>query len=267
MDYKRLLRSVSLVGLLVCSGTLSANAFDPRTMLEGGAQPDEAFRFGAQAYKFGDKSAAVDALTYAAHNGHMVSQWKLGSMYASGDGVSKDSARAFDLFNDIVSRYGDARPGSIEARYVSNAYVKLSEFLTVGIAQKLKPDPAKAREILYYAASYFRDPDAQYNLGLSYLDADTDKKEARQAARWLNKAARKGHIGAQLRLGAMLLEGEKNMPRQPVNGLKWLTIARMLDAGNPAVMDQQEAAFALADEETRERAVALAEEWVNGTRR
>lgn len=266
MDYLRLLRGMSLAGLMVCASAISASAFDPRTMLEGGAQADEAFRFGAQAYKFGDKSAAVDALTYAAHNGHMVSQWKLGSMYAEGDGVHKDSSRAFDLFNDIVNRYGDARPGSIEARYVSNALVKLSEFLTLGIDNKVRPDPQKAREFLYYAASYFRDPDAQYNLGLFYLNAGDKKSDPRQAARWLNKAARKGHVSAQLRLGDLLLDGEQ-VPRQPVNGLKWLTIARMLDGGNPIVMDRQEAAFALADEETRQRAVALAEEWVNGTAR
>ena len=260
-----MLRSMSLAGFVVLSCGMSANAFDPRTMLNGGAQPDEAFRFGAQAYKFGDKSAAIDALTYAAHNGHMVSQWKLGRMYAEGDGVHKDAARAFDLFNDLVTRYGDARPGSVEARYVSNAFVELSEFLLKGIKEKVAPDRAKAREFLHYAASYFRDPDAQYYLALSYLDDKGNASDARQAARWLNKAARKGHVEAQLRLGDLLLEGDK-VPRQPVNGLKWLTIARMLDVGNPIVMDRQEAAFALADEGTRKRAVKLAEEWVNGVR-
>ena len=160
-------------------------------------------------------------------------------MYAQGDGVSQDPARAFDLFNDIAIRHGDARPGSVEARYVSNAFVKLSEFLTVGISEKINPNPEKARQFLHYAASYFRDPDAQYHLGLSYLQ-DEGNGPARQATRWLNKAARKGHIGAQLQLGDLLLEGER-IPRQPVNGLKWLTIARMLDSGNPAVLDRQEA--------------------------
>ncbi len=241
-------------------------AFDPRTMLQGGAQPDDAFRFGAQAYQFGDKTAAVNALTYAAHNGHMVSQWKLGRMYAEGDGVSKDKARAFDLFNGIVAQHGDARPGSIEARYVSNAFVKISEFLKVGIERKVRPNRQKAHEILQYAATYFRDPDAQYHLALSYLDGGNGATNPRQAARWLNKAARKGHINAQLRLGDLLLEGDK-VPRQPVNGLKWLTIARLLDSGNPVVLDRQEAAFALADESTRKKAVAMAEEWVNGVKR
>ncbi len=258
------MRCLSLAGLVAFAGYGTAYAFDPRTMQDGGALAADAFRFGAQAYKFGDKSAAVDALTYAAHNGHMASKWKLGNMYLEGDGVSQDRSRAFDLFNDIAARYGDARPGSVEARYVSNAFVKLSEFLRVGIDDKLKADPQKAREFLHYAASYFRDPDAQYNLALSFLGNSDGKSDARQAARWLNKAALKGHVMAQMQLGDLLLEGDR-VPRQPVNGLKWLTIARMLDAGNPIVMDRQEAAFALADEETRKKAVELAEAWVNGS--
>ncbi|WP_172891552.1 tetratricopeptide repeat protein [Cohaesibacter sp. ES.047] len=262
MAISRVMRCLSLAGLLAVAGYGNCYAFDPRTMQDGGAQAADAFRFGAQAYKFGDKTAAVDALTYAAHNGHMASKWKLGIMYSEGDGVSKDRARAFDLFNDIAARYGDARPGSVEARYVSNAIVKLSEFLRVGIENKVRPNPQKAQEFLHYAASYFRDPDAQYHLAMSFLGNSDRKSDARQAARWLNKAAMKGHVMAQMQLGDLLLEG-KTVPRQPVNGLKWLTIARMLDNGNAVVMDRQEAAFALADEATRKKAVELAEEWVN----
>ncbi len=258
-----LLQTAALVGLLSAAGSVSSYAFDPRTIEEGQATPDEAFRFGAQAYKFGNKSTAVQALTYAAHNGHMASQWKLGSMYEEGDGVAKDAGQAFDLFNGIVRQYGDAQPGSIEARYVSNAIVKLSAFLRTGIKGKLAPNPKKARDFLQYAASYFRDPDAQYHLAMSYLDKSDGKIEPKMAARWLNKAARKGHVAAQMKLGDLLLEGDV-LPQQPVNGLKWLTVARILDSNNPQVLDRQEAAFALADESTRQKAVELANEWVNG---
>nr|WP_321459107.1 tetratricopeptide repeat protein [uncultured Cohaesibacter sp.] len=257
----KLLQTLALVGLFGAAGSMPSYAFDPRTIEEGQASPDEAFRFGAQAYKFGNKSTAVQALTYAAHNGHMASQWKLGRMYEEGDGVVKDPGQAFDLFNGIVKQYGDAQPGSVEARYVSNAIVKLSSFVRTGIVGKLTPDPGKARDFLQYAASYFRDPDAQYHLAMSYLDQSDGKIEPKMAARWLSKAARKGHVPAQLELGEMLLEGNI-LPRQPVNGLKWLTIARTLDSTNPEVLDRQEAAFALADEATRKKAVALASEWL-----
>nr|WP_321979815.1 tetratricopeptide repeat protein [uncultured Cohaesibacter sp.] len=257
-----LLQTLTLIGLFGAVGSLPAHAFDPRTIEEGQASPDEAFRFGAQAYKFGNKSTAVQALTYAAHNGHMASQWKLGRMYEEGDGVVKDPSQAFDLFNGIVRRYGDAQPGSVEARYVSNAIVKLSAFVRTGIKGKLAPNPGKARDFLQYAASYFRDPDAQYHLAMSYLDKSDGKIEPKMAARWLSKAARKGHIEAQLELGEQLLDGSI-LPQQPVNGLKWLTIARILDSTNPEVLDRQEAAFALADDSTRKKAVSLANEWLD----
>lgn len=256
------------------AGTVQAAAFDGSTMiaaptLEGQTRTDvvnDAFRFGARAYKDGDKTTAFDALTYAADNGHMASQWKLGRMYAAGDGVDQDDGRAFDIFNNIVERFGDARPGSVEARYVSNAFVKLSEFLIVGIEEKVSPDRGRAREYLFYAASYFRDPDAQYSLAMFYLSKEGKKADYRQAARWLNKAARRGHIQSQLALGELLLSGDK-VPRQPVNGLKWLTVARMLDSGNLEVQDYHEAAFAQAEPEDRRRAVSLAEEWLDGSLR
>lgn len=259
---KYLLVAAALAGLAPFTGVVSVYAFDPMTILKGDVAPDDAFRLGAQAYKKGDKITAFDALTYAADNGHMASQWKLGRMYAEGDGVVQDNSRAFDIFNQIVVRFGDARPGSVEASYVSDAFVKLSAFLKVGIKEKIRPNPGKAREFLSYAASYFRDPDAQYHLALSYLDEKEGKPEPRQATRWLTKAARKGHVMAQVTLGDLLLDGEK-IPRQPVNGLKWLTIARMLDSGNIHIRDRQEAAFALADPKVRKLAVTMAEEWVN----
>ncbi|WP_316862535.1 tetratricopeptide repeat protein [uncultured Cohaesibacter sp.] len=261
-----LARGLSLAFAVSLAGVTASQAFDPRTMQEGGAKASDAFVFGFQAYKLGDTSTAVEALKYAAKKGHMPSQWKLGRMYEEGDGVHKDPAQAFDLFNDIAKRYGNARPGSVEARYVADAIVMLSEFVRSGIPGKVVSNPKESQELLLYAASYFRDPEAQYHLALSYLDKSVGEVEPRMASRWLVKAARKNHVGAQLKLGEMLLDGQF-FPPQPVNGLKWLTIARMLDSGNPEASDRQEAAFALADQETRQKAVSLADQWVNGTGR
>ena len=40
-----------------------------------------------------------------------------------------------------------------------------------------------------------------------------------QAARWLTLAARKGHVGAQARLGELLFTGDVDLPRKPLQGL------------------------------------------------
>jgi len=38
---------------------------------------------------------SLTALQYAAEEGHFVAQWRLGRMYALGDGVAQDDVRAF----------------------------------------------------------------------------------------------------------------------------------------------------------------------------
>ena len=58
-----------------------------------------------------------------------------------------------------------------------------------------------------YAASYFADSDAQYNLGRLYLHGKGAPKDAIQAARWLRLAANKGEHRAQALLGTMLFKG------------------------------------------------------------
>ena len=45
---------------------------------------------------------SLKALQYAAEDGHPLAQWKLGRMYAAGDGVARDDVRAFDYFSRIA---------------------------------------------------------------------------------------------------------------------------------------------------------------------
>ena len=80
------------------------------------------------------------------------------------------------------------------------------------------------------AASFFGDPNAQYNLAQLYLEGTGVAPDARQAARWFNLAAEKGHSQAQALLGHLLVSGER-IPRQPARGLMWLTLAR--EAADP----------------------------------
>ncbi len=47
----------------------------------------DALRAGMREYNAGDKQGAARALEYAAGQGHALALWKLGRMYADGDGV------------------------------------------------------------------------------------------------------------------------------------------------------------------------------------
>ena len=78
----------------------------------------------------------------------------------------------------------------------------LGSYLIEGIpATYVKPDPERARQMFHYAATYFGDPDAQYNLARLYLDGVGGAAGPRQAMRWFNLAAEKGHVQAQALLG------------------------------------------------------------------
>jgi hypothetical protein len=168
----------------------------------------------------------LTALQYAAEGGHPLAQWKLGRMYADGDGVARNDVMAFDYFQRIANSHADDSPDMPQSRFVANAFVALGHYYLTGIPNSdIKRDPDRAREMFAYAASYFRDPDAQYNLARLYLDGTGAPHDPRQAARWFGLSAHKGKCEAQAMLGAMLFAGD-HVPRQAARGLMWLALAK-----------------------------------------
>jgi TPR repeat protein len=219
--------------------------------------PVEAFRSGAEAYRVGEKTKAISSLQYAAENGHALAQWKLGRMYADGDGVQQDDLRAFQYFSRIANSHAADSPDTQQARFVANAFVALGGYYLDGIPNsQIKPDPMRAQEMFSYAASYFGDPDAQYQLARLYLNGNGAPRDPKLAARWFGLAANKGQYQAQAMLGAMLFKGD-HVPRQAAQGLMWLTMARDAATTNEEswIADLYDAAFSQATDE--ERGVAL----------
>ena len=222
----------------------------------------EAFRSGARALRDGDTSKGMTALEYAAQQGHTGAEWKLGRMYADGDQVPKDAVRAFQYFSSIANRHAEDSPDAPQARFVANAFVALGHYYLDGIPNALKPDAARAHEMFWYAASYFADPDAQYNLARLYLDGKGAPRDPRQAVRWFGLAANKGQYQAQAMLGHMLFKGE-HVPRQSARGLMWLTLARDSSRGEKWIADLYDAAFKQANTDERQMAFHYLERWMN----
>jgi TPR repeat protein len=226
--------------------------------------PVEAFRSGARALRAGETAKAVTSLEYAAEQGHTAAQWKLGRMYADGDGVPQDDLRAFQYFTRIANGHADDNPETPQARFVANAFVALGHYYLGGIPDTpVRANPARAREMFSYAASYFGDPDAQYNLARLYLHGTGATRDTRQAARWLGLAANKGQYQAQAMLGHMLFKGE-HVPRQAARGLMWLTLARDSASTEQWIAELYDAAFKLATEDERALALVYLERWLKG---
>ncbi|MFG1346445.1 tetratricopeptide repeat protein [Xanthobacter autotrophicus DSM 431] len=231
---------------------------------------DEAFRTGAQAIRAGQTAKGMDALGYAAAQGHAMAQWKLARIYADGDGVKRDDAKAFEYFSKIANSHADDYPGTAQSRFVANAFVALGGYYLVGIPSAgVKRDPARARDMYSYAASYFGDADAQFHLGKLYLDGVGGARDARSAGRWLTLSAQKGQFEAQALLGQLLFRGDSGVPRQGARGLMWLTLARD-GASRPEdkwVVDMHEEAFAEATPDERALALSYLESWLKSARR
>jgi TPR repeat protein len=254
-----------IVGRIV--GAAPALAFDgTMTPSNAALTPGDALRGNAHAPEAApSKSSALSALQYAAEQGQPIAQWKLGRMYADGDGVPRDDLRAFNYFNQIANSHPDEAPGTPQARFVANAFVALGHYYLTGIPNtKITADRARARDMFGYAATYFGDADAQYELGRLYLTATPG--DPHQAARWLQLAATKGQCRAEVTLGDLLFQGQV-VPRQAARGLMWLTLGRdCAGADEGWVKPVYDSAFKRASDDERAMALVYLEDWLKGRR-
>lgn len=254
-------------GLFVTAGSAFAFEGEQRVADARGAHKykdaEQALAAGIASYRNGDAKNSVEPLTYAAQGGAALAQWKLGKMYAAGDGVAPDDYKAYKYFLQIVQSYDEDETPRRDIPVVASAFVAVGAYSLNGITDAgMKPNPARAREMFQYAATNFGDADAQYNLARMYLDGAGVEKDARQAARWLRLAAEKGHTPSQAMLGHLLFSGPEGIVRQRAQGLMYLTLARE-SANDPAndkwIVDLYEKAMRDATDNDRQAAAVYLE--------
>ena len=268
----RLTRGLACAGLLL----LAASPTRALDMAARTPVPDksyrsakDALRTGVRDYNAGDKEGAVRALEYAADQGHTLARWKLGRMYAVGDGVPHDDLKAFEYFSRIADDNTDESPDTPSSAVVASAFNALGTYFLDGIkGTYVRANPERAYGMFNYAASYFGDPNAQYNLARLYLDGNGVGQDPRTAARWFNLAAEKGHRPAQALLGDLLMSG-LGVPRQPVKGLTWLAQARAGAQGGKDewIVELYEKGWANASEAERAEALAQVQSVSTGSTR
>ncbi|MBX4336305.1 tetratricopeptide repeat protein [Bartonella raoultii] len=218
---------------------------------------DNSFYFlkrGMSAYKNGQINQAISALRCAANMGHIGANWKLGCIYAEGDGVAKDDYQAYRFFAYIVKKGADL--GSENESYVSDALVKLAGYIKKGIPQSpVKANPSYAARLYMQAAVNYGNPQAEYYLGKIFFNGEGREKNLVQAARWFQLSAKKGNPPAQAMLGNMLLqEGDI------IRGVAMLTAAyKKANAKDKDwIRPLQEHAFATCNEFERRAIISLA---------
>ncbi len=275
------MRSFSRVAYLVVLGigpfgsVTAALALDDTKMQPGDKAPLQMFKNPQQAlskyidsYRTGDPRSSIDALRFAADGGEALARWKLGSMYAAGDGVPHDDAKAYDYFSQIVEAYDDGNPNPRERGVVASAFVAVGAYSLTGVpSARVTRNVDRAIDMFTYAATEFGDPHAQYNLGRMYLDGDGVQKDARRGARWLRLAADKNHMESQALLGSLYFTGEGGVQRQRAMGLMYLTMARESAGDRKSekwIVDLYETAMASANDIDRQAALAYLSNHVKG---
>jgi TPR repeat protein len=245
-------------GALALDGSPSCNPptkVSPQTYTSA----SEALNAAVKEMRTGDPKCSVQALTYAAEGGEPLARWTLGSMYAAGQGVPRDEVRAYKYFEQVVDSYNEDDLDTHDIGAVSRAFVAVGEYNLTGIPNSdIKSDPERALEMFQFAATNFRDPQAQFHLGRMYLDGSAGlARDKMRAARWFGLAAEKGHAGAQALLGHLLFQGD-GVPRQRGRGLMLLSIAMSgANAPNDAwIHDLHAKDYAVASDEDREAAAA-----------
>lgn len=232
--------------------------------------PAQAWRRYQEGARAGEAGSSLDALRYAADGGQPLAQWKLGTMYAAGDGVPRDDLKAYQYFSRIVDAWDEDDPVlQRDAAIVASAYVSIGAFSLSGIPNSsVHANPERALEMFTYAATHFRDANAQYNLARMYLDGAGVDRDVRQAARWLNLAADKEHKEARALLGSMLFKGAEGLPRQRPLGLMYLTLAREAATESKKdawIVDLHESAIRAASDDEKALARHFLEDYLNRT--
>ena len=116
-------------------------------------------------------------------------------MYADGDGVQHDDLKAFEYFSKLADQNADESPDSPNAGVVVERLRGARHLFPRRHQGHLRQGQsgARRRDVPATRRRYFGDSNAQYNLARLYLEGTGVEQDARQAARWFNLAAEKGH--------------------------------------------------------------------------
>ena len=212
-----------LAALLVAFGALplTAQATNPEVP-KNEARPHEVAAITVSA-------GPMAALEAAAEGGDLEALAALSKHYREGSDKVIDPRRAIDYDRRIVEGFAHVAPRSRDAATVVAAMLRLADAYAHGTPDVgLGPRKGVAQALLTHGASVFGDSEAQYRLGVLMLEsAGEHVGEARQAARWLLLAARKGHVAAQAALGRHLTLQSSEASR--LKGTYWLETAAKND--------------------------------------
>jgi TPR repeat protein len=213
------------------------------------AQPLTAGQFedALAAHERADYATALRLWKELAEQGHVEAQYRLGAMYAEGQGVPQDDSEAVKWHR---------RAAGLGRHALAQLYLGRLHEMGRGVPQ----NHALAMK-WYRLAAGQGDATAQMTLALIYAAGRGVPQNYWQAVKWYGLAAEQGDAVAQNALGLIYQEGRGGLPQDYVQALFWFSVA--------AEASEEEAARnrdSLARRMTSEQVVQaqkLAADWVN----
>lgn len=139
-----------------------------------------------KALEAGSNPKAAETLLKLATEGNPLAQFRLGSLYYHGQGVTEDENMAIYWWKKA------AASGNAEAMYqIAHAY------LFGNTAAKSVADPDREAALWYFQAASAGHAEAAYTLGLLFLAGKGVVEDRTEAIRWFRTAAAKGHAEAR----------------------------------------------------------------------
>jgi TPR repeat protein len=172
---------------------------------------------------------AVELFRAAAEQGDADAQWRLGSCYHNGQGVSKDYAEAIKWYIkaaeqgyvDVQSRLGYCyyygQGVKIDYKKAVYWYTKAAEQGNADAQRRLgvcyhdgKGVMRNYKKTVYWCTKAAEQGDvwAQYNLGICYYNGKGVKRNYETSIYWYKKATEQGNVDAQYNLGLCYYHGK-----------------------------------------------------------
>jgi uncharacterized protein len=188
-------------------------AFVPQSAAQGVAYRStrEAYEQGLGAYRSGFYEIAIPALEHVVGKTdpqfRFFAEFYLGRIFADNSGAHTDHAKAYMLFQRIADEHADIDPDDLKrAPFVAKALTAVAIYVRDGLPEiSLKPDEQRAVEYLRHAATFFNEPDAQFELSKLLMQ---DPVQRPAGLHYLQKLSQEGHAAAQAVLADLLARGK-----------------------------------------------------------
>jgi TPR repeat protein len=205
------------------------------------AQADADYQQAITLLEQGKRAEAAGFLEQAARRGILMAQYRLGLMYAQGDGMDRDLSLALRWLRAAAPHYAPAVEPLQKVRYeLRTAYTdefdrtwtsaqagdalsmfKLALMFEEGVGTV--PNHTRALEWLQKAA-HANVADAQARLGTLYFTGEQLPQDFQQAEHWLTQAASLGEPVSMALLGTLYRDA-KGVKRNVITAMQWFILS------------------------------------------